>query len=145
MASEEEWQPRVAVKFWPVDAPKKGKDWPLKLPVTNRLTRSESLKSRLEISRLLKGGRRCSGHYCTVVWENSQSFKCAVLLSGKTRTAVFRNRLKRLFREAVRLNRKLLSRPVKVAIMVRQFQDEPEFQDINKDISHAFTAISKHK
>ena len=142
---EKEWPPQADVMSWPAGALKKGKDWPLKLPVANRLNRSESLKSRLEISRLLKGGQRYPGRYCTVVWENSQSFKCAVLLSGKIKTAAFRNRLKRLFREAVRLNRNILSRPVKVAILLRIIENEPTFQNISQEINLAFRKISEQK
>ena len=68
-----------------------------------------------------------------------------MLLSGKIKTAVFRNRLKRLFREAVRLNKNLLSRPVKVAILLRIIEDEPTFQNISQEINLAFRKILEHK
>ena len=115
------------------------------MPVKNRLTRSDSLKSRLEISRLLRGGQRYPGRYCTVVWENSPSLKFAVLLSGKIKTAAFRNRLKRLFREAIRLNKSQLDRSAKVAILVRIITDEPTFQNIEQEIVLAFKSISGQK
>jgi ribonuclease P protein component len=112
------------------------------LATTNKLPRALTLKSRKEIERLLKSGERNSGSYCTVIWEYSESFRYAVLISGKIRKAVTRNRLKRLFREAIRLNRKSLIEPVKIAFLVRSIANEPEFEDINTEVVRAFTLIS---
>jgi len=112
------------------------------LATTNKLPRALTLKSRKEIERLLKTGQRKSGSYGTVVWEYAESFRYAVLLSGKIRKAVTRNRLKRLFREAIRLNRKSLLEPVKIAFIVRSITDEPRFEDINREVARAFTLIS---
>jgi ribonuclease P protein component len=102
------------------------------------------LKSRQDIDRLLKTGIRKSGSFCTLVWEDSADFRYAVLLSGKFGTAAKRNRFKRLFREAVRLNRKFLTRPVNIALIVRPLKDEPEYKDIDREIAGAFELISHH-
>ena len=75
----------------------------------NRLPRSLTLKSRAEISRLLKQGKRAHGQLCTLVWEPAESFKYGVFLSGKVGPAHDRNRIKRHIREALRLGRGNLS------------------------------------
>lgn len=96
----------------------------------------------MEIDRLLKCGERKTGSYGTVAWEFSESFRYAVLVSGKIKKAVLRNRVKRLFREAIRLNRKALPRPVRIAFLVSWLTNEPGFDDINKEVSKTFEHIS---
>ena len=71
----------------------------------NRLPRSLTLKSRAEISRLLKQGKRVQGLLCTLIWEPAESFKYGIFLSGKIGPAHDRNRIKRQVREALRLYR----------------------------------------
>jgi ribonuclease P protein component len=112
------------------------------LATTNKLSRALTLKSRTEIDRLLKSGERKTGSYGTVAWEFSQSFRYAVLVSGKIKKAVARNRLKRLFREAIRLNRKVLLQPVNIAFLIRPITHEPGFDDINKEVIKTFEYIS---
>jgi len=85
------------------------------LAARNRLPRSLTLKSRAEISRILKQGRRVHGQLCTLVWEPAESFKYGIFLSGKIGPAHDRNRIKRYVREALRLGRGDLS--ITAAIM----------------------------
>jgi ribonuclease P protein component len=80
-----------------------------------------------------------------MVWERSDSFGYAILISGKIKGAVVRNRLKRLYREAIRLNRQTLQSPINLAVIVRQPTKEPKFEDINREISEFIDSINGSK
>lgn len=140
--SEKECPPKADAWFWLDVVAKKENAWPPKLATTNKLPRVLTLKSRSDIDRLLKSGERKTGSYATAAWELSDSFHYAVLVSGKIKQAVARNRLKRLFREAIRLNRKALPQPVNIAFIVRRPTNEPRFNDINKEVLGTFEYIS---
>jgi ribonuclease P protein component len=109
----------------------------------NRLPRSLSLKSRAEIGGLLKEGRRFPGNYFTLVWMPAEDFKYGVFLSKQTGTAVERNRLKRLFREAVRLNRGRLNKPGKLALLPGVQANNKEFNEINTDVGRVLERINR--
>ena len=137
--------PKADAGYFPAAVVRKENTWHPKLATTNKLPRNLTLKSRREIELLLKNGRRKSGSFGTMVWEGSESFRYAILVSGKIKKAVVRNRLKRLFREAIRLHRQTLSVPVQVVFIVRQISNEPVFADIDREIAGAFQFISSQK
>ncbi len=71
------------------------------------LPRELILKKKNEIDLVLRTGKRITGKIFTVFVLSSEKTRVAFLISKKVGTAVQRNRMKRLFREAYRLNREL--------------------------------------
>ena len=112
------------------------------MPESGKLPRNCSLKNRSEISELVKDGRRLPGNCFAVVWQPSDRFRFAVLLSGRHGPANRRNRIKRLFREAIRLSRPHLTRPVKMVIFPDVTDEEPELKLIRTDVCRVFQELS---
>ena len=109
------------------------------------MPRRFSLKSKVEINHLLKDGDRLSGDYFSLVWAHSDDFRFGVFIPRKYGSAVARNRLKRHVREAVRLNRELLKDTVSIAIFPKAHIGEPDFEQINTDISRIFKNVDAEK
>ena len=100
-----------------------------------KLPREIILKSKSEIDRVIKSGKKVTRDSFNVFVCQSEQTRVAFLVSKKIGTAVMRNRMKRLFREGYRLNKnKFLDK--EVVIIIKRFIDN--FQKI-------FTEIEKIK
>jgi len=100
-----------------------------------------SLKSRLEIDRLFKSGRRLSGDYFTLVWEKNEKFSYGVFVPKNYGPAVKRNRAKRLFREAIRVNRHILGDNVRMAVLLKVSTQDLDLNSLNGEIEQLFRVI----
>ena len=112
------------------------------MAVRNRLPRALTLKSRVEVDALLKKGRRLSGQYCTLVWQASDDFRYTILVRKKDGPAHVRNRIKRLFREGIRLGRTGLDLKLRCAIFPRVTEQESA-KSIQDDVSQLFRRIDQ--
>jgi ribonuclease P protein component len=100
-----------------------------------KLPREIILKSKSEIDRVIKSGKKVTRDSFNIFVRQSEQTRAAFLVSKKIGTAVMRNRMKRLFREGYRLNKnKFLDK--EVVIIINRFIDN--FQEI-------FTEIEKIK
>lgn len=75
-------------------------------------------------------------------WEKSCEFKQAVLVSSKHGGAIKRNRIKRLFREAIRNNQNRLQKPLKIAVLPGKKSDLFTYEIVNAEISRIFEHIN---
>jgi len=88
----------------------------LELQLNNKLGRIYSLKSKITIDSLFEEGSKISSFPFTVFWkpvkmEEAVPFKFVISAPKRTfRFAYQRNRMKRITKEAVRLNKTMLER-----------------------------------
>ncbi|UCD64177.1 MAG: ribonuclease P protein component [Candidatus Zixiibacteriota bacterium] len=105
------------------------------------MPRRFSLKSKVEIDQLLKTGKKLSGDYFSLIFEPSEDFRYGIFISRGLGGAIRRNRVKRVFREAVRKNRDLLKSNVKMVILPRSGVTDPEFETIDAEIKRIFRLV----
>jgi ribonuclease P protein component len=108
----------------------------------NSLKRSTSLKSRVEIGSLFDTGERIRTELFNVFWKKADQFKFGVFIKGSKVNAVYRNKIKRIYREAIRLNKKLLTDNYLIAINPKTYNSSPSFNQVNDEIIRTFEKIN---
>ncbi len=136
------WRPRAVEECWPAGAPKGENGWRPKLVGRNKLPRSTSLKLKAEIDELFARGQRFQTDFFTLIWQPDEQFKYGVFVAKQIGSAVRRNRVKRRFREAIRLSRSCLERNGKVAVLPRAVKREPKLEQLVENVSRIFQQIS---
>lgn len=116
---------------------------PLALRGKNSLPRSSSLNRKADVDTLFLEGTRFHGHFCSVVWQPAEQFRFAVLLRKEMGNAVVRNRIKRRFREAIRLSRNDLTNTGRIAVRPKAVDPLPSLEDLKTDVLRIFRAINQ--
>jgi ribonuclease P protein component len=109
----------------------------------NKLPRSLSLKGRADIDLLFEKGQRFPTDFFTLIWQPAREFRYGVFVSRKLGSASERNRIKRRFREAIRLSREMLQTSGQVAILPRAADHEPELERLIEDVGRIFQKVSR--
>lgn len=108
----------------------------------NKLPRATSLRSRRDIERLFRDGRRHTGNSLVCVWQQSDRFQYGVFVGRALGSAVQRNRIKRRLREAIRLCRGGLKEPVRFGIVPRPASAETGFRQLHAEINQTIEHIN---
>jgi ribonuclease P protein component len=111
------------------------------LPGRNNFPRSLSLKSRVEITGLLNEGQRFTGNCFTLIWRPAGQFGWCVLVSKKFGKAADRVRIKRRFREAIRLYRRDMNATGQLAVLPKPGSLKQSFESIKADVKRLVTEL----
>jgi ribonuclease P protein component len=125
----------------------------LHTPVSYRFTKKEKLKSRKAITALFTSGKSFSNFPLRIVWSESLDGEgLQVGVSAGTRyfkKAVDRNRVKRLMREAIRLQKNELqdvliatNKSIQVFV-IYQSNELPQYADIYPKIGKVLQRLAK--
>ncbi len=109
----------------------------------NKLPRSLSLKRRVDIDLLFEQGQRFPTDFFTLFWQPAREFRYGVFVSRKLGSAVERNRIKRRFREAIRVSREKLQTSGRIAVLPRAAKREPELERLIEDVGRIFQQVSR--
>lgn len=98
--------------------------------------RKQRIKTGRDFSRVKQGGERLATGCLIANWfrlpQGSKS-RCGVITSSRLGNAVFRNRARRLLREAFRLHQHELSGPIDLVLVARNSIAGKSYAEVEKD------------
>lgn len=107
------------------------------------------IKKNKEFNKVYTKGKKINGKYLMIFQSFSNIQRFGVVASKKTGNSVYRNRAKRLMREAIRLNISLFNQNKEyVFVMKSIFKEkfaEIKYIDIEKDLKNILKRIKNEK
>ena len=114
---------------------------------SDSMKKTETLKKNYEFKHILTKGKYYSGKIIEVFYlkNNLETNKIGIAISSKFATAVKRNYIKRLIREAIRQNEEKIKSCNSIVFLVKKKTniDEISFDLIEKDISSILEKIGQ--
>lgn len=92
------------------------------------LRKNEIIRNKKEIRDLLSTGKRFALNDFVIIYKPAHETKVGFFASGKIRSAVKRNRVKRILREAYRMNKEIF-RGLKIIFYAHNVLDAKQILD----------------
>jgi ribonuclease P protein component len=96
----------------------------------------------VEIDSLFDKGQRFPTDFFTLIWQPAEQFRYGVFVGKTIGAATRRNRIKRRFREAIRLSCESLAKPGLVGILPRRADQDPPLERLISDVTRVFEQIN---
>lgn len=103
------------------------------------------LRNRADFGRVYRYGKSFANRQLVVYWANRpeiEQFRLGVSVSKKVGNAVIRNRMRRLIKEIVRLNKDKLLDHVDIVFIVRKGALDLGYGELEKSVLHALRKAS---
>lgn len=101
--------------------------------------KKEHLLKKWEFQRVYSENKKYTGLYLTLhILQNQPDRKVGIIVSSKICNSVKRNRIKRLIREAYRLNKNLLPRDIHLVITAKFDIHDLKYTDVEKDLLNLY-------
>jgi len=107
--------------------------------------KTDRLLKRSEFIEISKSGRRLTTRLFIIVAAPAESGRArmGITVSRKIGGAIQRNRIKRLAREAFRLNRHLLAKPLDISLIARRGAAEEPNRAIARTLKDLYEMLSR--
>ncbi len=104
-------------------------------------SRWERIRKSSEYGRVLKGGKRIvTPHFAVYVLKKDDPIRrIGISVSKRVGKSTVRNRIKRLLREAFRLNKGKLEEGLDVVVIVRNVEGIRKMQDVEEELMGALS------
>ena len=108
-----------------------------------RFRPEDRLRRKSEFDAVFDAGRRLRGRSVTLIAAPNDlgRSRVGVVASRRIGGAVLRNRAKRLMREAFRLNRHLIARPMDVILIAQPRTPRTPFSEIEDEVQRFFRSL----
>jgi ribonuclease P protein component len=111
------------------------------------LSKALRLRKRWEFLAVQRQGKRRRGRYVVVIAARREEGppRLGVTVSRKVGSAVVRNRIKRLIREAFRLQQHRLPSRLDLVVVARRMAREATLDDIQKELLSAALSLGRER
>jgi len=107
------------------------------------LAKSEIIRRSEDISAIFQNGRFQRGRWFDVAFSNGTERRVAFAATKRIRTAVARNRIKRLLREAFRLEKESFHAPAQMVLVGHENILQAPLNDLRDEMRHVATKINR--
>lgn len=104
-----------------------------------KLKKKEILRGNEKFNSIFKNGDKLSGHFVSIFYLRSESRKIGFVVAKKVKTAVMRNRFKRILREIYRLNKDKFPEKLEIILYAKGTNDN--FSILQKEIAQLLNKI----